>query len=171
MAEVNNIAGPYYDKANKSWRIQWDDAAGKLRKDYSKTEDDALARYAELSGGGAPSNKLKLKRLTRGFTGSAVGLKAAIADAVRAANHAAIDGKPNALKVCRAYIATLKDASTAIVPHSEHVKLEEEHAALVQWVEDLKAGRIALEDATKQTVLSSPAATLKGRTRPDNTVH
>ena len=160
--KVTHVKGPHWDKTMGRWVVRWTED-GERRAFTHESKAVAAAKKLEIQ---PTTARMKLKALPARFDGSAQHFKDALASATKAANQAARDCDAEGLSILKAYIPLLRDMAAAIVPHAGYLELEQQHARLVQFVEDLFAGRATL-DAAEQTALGSLAATLPGRTRPN----
>jgi len=168
---IDGVKGPYWDRRDRRWKLRWNEG-GKARAKTAKRKQTIIDHKARLLGkDGSPEEKHYVRPLPKSFDGSPVAYKRALARAAVDASHAAADGNVQEMMVCRRWMATLSEGARASALHDDHVKTQEELAKLVAFVEGLYAGKVALEDASKPTILQSPASTLKGRKGPETTVH
>ena len=164
-ADAGTIRGPYFDKTSKRWALRWTEA-GEARSFTNAARPVVAAKRAELTGSGAGVSSLPA---LKSFS-SSEDVKRGLEQAALAANRAACDGNMEALLSLKKYASIMSELSAAMVPHSNHAELEEEHAACMKRLEELQAGR-NLDDGEKPAALACPAATLKGRAGPGSKPH
>jgi len=129
------------------------------------SRDRGVVAEKKLSLLGGSRTKSYIKALPKRFNGSATAYTQAISKATVALSQAAASSDEPAMQIIRRYVAGLKDMAGAIVPHAGYLDLEEDHDKLLQYVEDLHAGKAVIEGAEKSKASDRSIATLEGRTR------